>query len=261
MAGVRDMTIALPQPCEQEAKTGSVELERRVRKTLRVRIEAPHAELLHPFNRSNRSRWIPTTNVYAVTVSMAADGRSGVVESLDRTDELVAVLHIGRVEVERAGVAQVSFRDESAEYDQLMPVPLRAPQCRQRPRHSDMITRAQLPELVPSRDGEKRVLGGGRDLPAETSAQLVEHLVSAGDRPHHAASLQTEIRVTGERGDDRHAARRDVLDRDGAAGIGVDHARLAPDALREAVERERGDALHDLVLYGADDAARGHPVA
>src|SRR5262245_22930682 len=143
MAGVRDVTIAIPQPCEQQTETGPIELERRVGKTLRVRIEAPHAESSHPFHRSDRSRRIPTTNVYAVAVSMAADGRSGVVESLDRIDELVAVLHVGRVEVERAGVAQVSFRDESAEYDQLMPVPLRAPQCRQRPRHSDMFTRAQ----------------------------------------------------------------------------------------------------------------------
>ena len=99
MAGVRDMTIAIPHPCEQEAKTGSVELERRVRKMLRVRIETPDAESPHPFHRSDLSRRIPTTNVSAVTVSVAADGRSGVVESLDCTDELVTVLHIGRIEV------------------------------------------------------------------------------------------------------------------------------------------------------------------
>src|SRR5215468_9961077 len=156
MAGVRDMTIAIPQPCEQQTETGRVELEHRVGKTLRVRIEAPDAESSHPFHRSDRSRRIPTTNVYAVAVSMAADGRSGVVESLDRIDELVAVLHVGRVEVERAGVTQVPFRDEPGQHDQLMPAPLRASQRRQRPCRSDMIARAQLSERAPSRDGEKR---------------------------------------------------------------------------------------------------------
>src|SRR5262245_54384020 len=130
MAGVRGMPIPIPQPGEQQTKTGGVQLEHLIGKTLRVRIEAPHAELAHPFHRPNRSRPIPTTNVYAVAVSMAADGRSGVVESFHRTDELAAVLHIGRVEVERAWVAQVPFRDESGEYDQLMPAPSRAPQCR-----------------------------------------------------------------------------------------------------------------------------------
>src|SRR5215831_18469405 len=102
MAGVREMTIAIPQPCEQQTKTGRIEPEGLVWETLRVRIEAPHAESSHPFHRSDRSRGIPATDVYAVAVSMAAYGRSGVVESLDRTDELVTVLHIGRIEVERA---------------------------------------------------------------------------------------------------------------------------------------------------------------
>src|SRR5262249_56379747 len=117
MAGVREMTIAIPQPGEQQTKTGGVQLEHLIGKTLRVRIETPDAELSYPFHRSNRSRPIPTTNVYAVAVSMAADGRTGVVESFDRTDELAAVLHIGRVEVARAWMAQVPFRDESAESD------------------------------------------------------------------------------------------------------------------------------------------------
>src|SRR5262249_53998868 len=97
-----------------------------------------------------------------------------------------------------------------------------------------MITRTQLSELPPSRDGEERVLGGGRDLPPEAGAQPVEHLAAAGDRPDHAASSQTEIRVAGERHGDRYATRHHVLDRDGATRIGIDHARLAPDALREA---------------------------
>src|SRR5215813_1771285 len=100
MAGAREMTIAIPHPCEQETETGRVQLQRRVGETLRVRIEAPHAELSQPFHCSYRSRCIPTTNVYAVAVPVAADGRSGVVESFDRADELVTVLHIGRVEVE-----------------------------------------------------------------------------------------------------------------------------------------------------------------
>src|SRR5262249_20953083 len=208
MAGVRDMTIAIPQPCEQQTETGRVELEHRVGKTLRVRIEAPDAESSHPFHRSNRSRRIPTTNVYAVAVSMAADGRTGVVESLDRPDELVAVLHIGRIEAERAGVAQGRFGDEPGEHDQLMPTPSRASQRGQRRRCGDMIAQAELAELPPSRDGEKRVFGGGRDPTAEAGAQPVDHLVSAGERPEHTASLQTEIRVAGERGGDRHATRR-----------------------------------------------------
>src|SRR5262245_37373605 len=200
MAGVRDVTIAIPQPCEQQTQTGPIELERRVGKTLRVRIEAPHAESSHPFHRSDRSRRIPTTNVYAVAVSMAADGRTGVVESLDRPDELVAVLHIGRIEVERAGVAQGPFRDEPGEHDQLMPTPSRASQRGQRPRCGDMIAQAELAELRPSRDGGNRGLGGGGDRPPEAGAQRVDHLVSAGERPEHPASLQTEIRVAGERG-------------------------------------------------------------
>src|SRR5262245_3210245 len=167
MVGVRDMTIAIPQPCEQQTETGRVELEHRVWETLRVRIEAPYAEPSRPFHRSDRSRGIPATDVYAVAVSMAADGRSGVVESLDRTDELVTVLHIGRIEVERAGVAQVSFRDEPGEHDQLMPTPSRESQRGQRPRCGDMIAHAELAELPPSRDGEKRMFGGGRDPRSE----------------------------------------------------------------------------------------------
>src|SRR5262245_9080424 len=209
----------------------------------------------HPFHRSDRLRGIPTTNVYAVAVSMAANSRSGVVEPLYSTNELVAVLHIGRIEVERAGVAQVPFCDESGEHDQLMPAPSRAPQRGQRPRRSDMIAHAELAELPPSRDGEKRVFGGGGDPTAEAGAQPVDHLASAGDRPEHTASSQTEIRVAGERGGDGHATRRDVLDRNGAAGIGVDHACLPPDALWKSVERERRDRLHDLVLHRAGDAA------
>src|SRR5206468_4469099 len=59
-------------------------------------------------------------------------------------------------------------------------------------------------------------------------------------------------------GPSRGTPRHDVLNTDGAPDIGVKHARVTPDALREPVERERRDLPDDLVLRGAGDPAPRH---
>src|SRR5262245_42889982 len=105
------------------------------------------------------------------------------------------------------------------------------------------------------------MLRSRRDFPAECSAEPIEHPSAARKCREYAPWTELEIGVAGESGRDRHAAHGDVLYPDPAPGIGIDHSRVASHAFRKPIQRERRDLLHDLVLYGAGDAALGHALA
>ena len=148
--------------------------------------------------------------------------------------------------------------DDPIPGDQLVRRPVPSPRDRKRLRGGDVIADSERCERVPSARSEHGVLRRRRDRPAERGADAVDHPEPARRGVEHAAAAELHVRVAGERVPDARASAHDVFDRDPAPRVGVDHARLAHDALREAVERERGDRVHDLLRRAPPDPLPRH---
>src|SRR5207253_663508 len=98
----------------------------------------------------------------------------------------------------------------------------------------------------------------GDELAPEDRTKSTDHSTAARRGLEHTTRAELQIRVAGKRVLDAGAPRHQVLDRDPASRVGIDHARLADDALRKSIQRERGDRAHDLLRTGASEQLLPH---
>src|SRR5205823_5669716 len=125
----------------------------------------------------------------------------------------------------------------------------------------DTVALAQRGERPPALRRQQRMLGGGDDAPSAQRRQAIDAATTAGGGAQHPAPSQPPALVARQGGLDALDTMDDVLDPHPPSAIGVEHAGVAHDALRKAVERERRDLVDDLVGGPTGDPTARHALA
>src|SRR5690349_23887316 len=113
--------------------------------------------------------------MHAEARAMARNRGASIGKTLDGGDEVVTVVRVARIEVERRRVAQIALREESSENDQAMARPSLSSQPRQSAGRCDAIGGAKTGERAPAIHGQQRMLGRRDDLTTQRSANSIDH--------------------------------------------------------------------------------------
>ena len=144
------------------------------------------------------------------------------------------------------------------ENDQGVTRPTTAPEDRYAARGRDVIAGAKRRKGAPTTRSEEWVLRRRGDRMAKRCPHAIHHSLATRGGGNHTPPPNLEMLVTHQRLSKRDASRDDILDPNPCSALGIDHPCVSYDALGEAIERERGDGVDDLLGGVARDALARH---
>src|SRR5688500_20118302 len=100
-------------------------------------------------------------------------------------------------------MAEITFRQQIGEYQQLVPRPTSSAGYCNFTRGSNVVARSQLPELAPSAHRHEWMVGRGDDRMAESRPQLPHRFDATLPHSKNPAFASPQLRITRESTPDR----------------------------------------------------------